>query len=258
MIKKLVRKGIENLGYSIKRNNPAEQSAQLYKKGFYEDDFIQLYELCKPFTMTSIERMYSLYLAVNYVIKYNIVGDFIECGVWKGGSTMLMAYLLKRKSITNIKIVLYDTFEGMSKPQEIDKSLRDEDALERWKSGKTENDYNEWCYSPIDEVKKNMKKTGYDENNIIFIKGMVENTLPKEIYSKSVAILRLDTDWYQSTYHELNYLFPLISKNGVLLVDDYGHWKGCKKAVDEYFDINNKPILLNKIDYSGVIGIKTY
>ena len=68
--------------------------------------------------------------------------------------------------------------------------------------------------------------------------------------------MRLDTDWYESTKHELTHLFPLLSSGGVIIIDDYGHWQGAKKAVDEYFEENNIKILLNRIDYTGRVGIK--
>ena len=71
-----------------------------------------------------------------------------------------------------------------------------------------------------------------------------------------IALLRLDTDWYESTKHELEHLYPLLVSGGVIIIDDYGHWKGAKKAVDEYIKDNNLPLLLNRIDYTGRIGIK--
>jgi O-methyltransferase len=81
-----------------------------------EDEFWDIYDKCTPFTMTSVERMYSLYKSVNYILEMKIEGDFVECGVWRGGSSMLIAYMLKNRSISDRKIYLYDTFEGMSEP----------------------------------------------------------------------------------------------------------------------------------------------
>jgi len=98
-----------------------------------------------------------------------------------------------------------------------------------------------------------MFSTGYPQNKLIFVKGRVESIIPKVIPSK-ISLLRLDTDWYRSTKHELTHLFPLLTKNGVLIIDDYGYWAGSKKAVDQYFA--DKPILFNRIDRSAVIGIK--
>ena len=91
--------------------------------------------------------------------------------------------------------------------------------------------------------------------NIIYIKGKVEETIP-EIIPGKISLLRLDTDWYESTLHNLNHLFPLLSKGGILILDDYGHWQGARKAVDEYLEKNNVKILLNRIDYTGRIAVK--
>ena len=112
-----------------------------------------------------------------------------------------------------------------------------------------------WCYSTLDDVKKNLLKTGYPSENLVFIKGKVEETIPSQI-PQQVALLRLDTDWYESTLHEMNHLYPLLSRNGVLIIDDYGHWQGARKAIDEYLEKNKIDILLNRIDYTGRLAIK--
>ena len=104
---------------------------------------------------------------------------------------------------------------------------------------------------------KNLYATGYPKNNFVFIQGPVETTIPAPSTPKKIALLRLDTDWYQSTYHELTYLYPRLVKGGVIIIDDYGHWPGARKACDKYFKVNNINILLNRIDYTGRIGIKT-
>ena len=87
-----------------------------------------------------------------------------------------------------------------------------------------------------------------------FVQGMVEETIPAGAPEK-IALLRLDTDWYESTHHEMVHLFPRISDGGVLIIDDYGHWAGARRAVDEYFHEHNIAILLNRLDYTGRIGI---
>lgn len=108
-------------------------------------------------------------------------------------------------------------------------------------------------YSPFEEVKSNLSKTNFD--SLIFVKGLIEDTIP-EIMPDKISILRLDTDFYESTYHELINLFPLLQKGGVLIIDDYGHWKGAKKAVDKYFSEINIYPLLNRINYSQRVFIK--
>lgn len=216
-----------------------------------EKSFLILYEKCKNFTVTSFLRMYSLYKATEYIIKYKIPGDIVECGVWKGGSMMLTSLILLKSNEINRKLYLYDTYEGMSKP--VDHDVRAFDNL------KAQSEWNKekfmHFYVPLEEVKQNLYSTGYPKENLIFIKGKVENTIPGTIPYK-ISILRLDTDWYESTYHELNHLFPLLSENGILIIDDYGCWKGAKKATDKYIKENKIKILLNRIDTSGRMGIK--
>lgn len=212
--------------------------------------FLGLYKKVKDYTLVPIERCYSLYQTVNYIVKNNIEGDLVECGVWKGGSSMLMAYSLLEAGISNRKIYLYDTFEGMTQPGEMD----GQDEKDQWERGKVTDTLNNMCYSPIEEVKANMNKTGYSIENIILVKGKVEETLPGAMPAK-ISLLRLDTDWYESTKHELIHLYPLLERHGVLIVDDYGAWQGARKATDEYFSsIPNT--FLGRIDYTGRIVIK--
>lgn len=220
-----------------------------------EDEFNKMYKLCKPYTMTSMERMYALYTSVNYIIDNDIQGDFIECGVYKGGSSMMMGLILKNKGIINRKIFLYDTYEGMSMPTEIDSKTDgiSSQTMVQWKKNQTQIN-NNWCYSSIDEVTKNMEKTSLPKEQFELIKGKVEDTIPNNFHSQ-IALLRLDTDWYESTKHELKHLYPLLVNNGVIIIDDYGAWEGAKIAVDEYFG-EKKKILLNRIDYTGRIAIK--
>jgi O-methyltransferase len=220
-------------------------------------EFGDIYARCKRYSQSSKERMYALYKATRYIVASKIPGDFVECGVLKGGSTMMMAYTLLEMQETIRRIYLYDTFEGMPQPSKDDYLLSNKDnryyAIDEWRK-KQKIDHNEWDFSPLSEVKANMLSTGYPKEYVVFVKGKVEDTIPNTI-PHNIALLRLDTDWYESTKHELIHLYPLISPNGVLIIDDYGYWVGAKKAVDEYF--SNMPILLNRIDNTGRIGIKS-
>jgi O-methyltransferase len=221
-----------------------------------EDEFWDIYDKCTPFTMTSVERMYSLYKSVNYILEMKIEGDFVECGVWRGGSSMLIAYMLKNRSISDRKIYLYDTFEGMSEPTSSDIDTRGTHASVLMDNSIDDKESSVWCLATINDVEQNMKATSYVPSNIIYVKGKVENTIPTLSPDKVIALLRLDTDWYESTKHELIHLYPELTKGGVLIIDDYGHWDGCRKAVDEYFNNTDSSILLNRVDYTGRLGIK--
>lgn len=253
-IKNKLLKLIEISGYTISKSTKRATSKLIDIK---EPEFWEIYNLCSPFTMTSSERMYALYASVNYVLNNNIMGDFVECGVWRGGSAMLVAKMLSNRNITNRKIYLYDTFEGMVEPTQNDVDLIGKSASVTFQEKTITKESSTWCLADLNDVQTNMKLTNFSEKNLVYIKGKVENTIPQTVPDGCIALLRLDTDWYESTKHEMNYLFPKLENNGVLIIDDYGHWEGCKKAIDEYFLKNKINILLNRIDYTCRVGIKT-
>jgi O-methyltransferase len=215
----------------------------------------EIYSKVQDRTMTSPERIYSLIEAVKYVGQNNIRGAIVECGVWRGGSMMAVAETLLREGDTSRELFLYDTFEGMSEPGEEDKTRLGEAASDLMAHTDREQ-HSVWAYSTLETVQKGMKSTGYPEDRIHYVRGKVEDTIPGTMPGE-IAVLRLDTDWYESTRHELLHLFPLLCKGGVLILDDYGHWQGARKAVDEYFSQNRQPILLNRIDETGRIAIKS-
>ena len=213
-------------------------------------EFMELYNKVKDYTMVEIERCYALYTSVKYILKNNIPGDFVECGVWKGGSSMLVALLLKKENVADRKIYLYDTFAGMTEPGDND---GEEEKLE-WKMNKKDDGSSNWCFATYEEASTNMQGSGYSALNIKLIKGKVEDTIPQTMPA-NIALLRLDTDWYESTKHELIHLFPLLEKSGVLIIDDYGAWQGSRKATDEYF-AENGSAYLNRIDFTGRLLVK--
>jgi len=208
-------------------------------------------------TMTSPERLFSLIDACRYVSEAGIEGCVVECGVWKGGSSMAAALSFLNFGEANRNLYLYDTYEGMSAPEDVDKKVGDDElAAVKFQETKMSEDSSDWCYSPIEEVSQNLATTGYPKERLRFIKGKVEDTLPTQSPDEPIAILRLDTDWYASTKVELELLYPKLVKGGVLIIDDYGTWEGARKAVDEYFAEKKIPILLNRIDRTGRIAIK--
>lgn len=248
MIKNAISRFLQKRGYEIVKTKGN-------KFPDFDNAFNPIYEKAKHATMTSPERMYSLYKAIQYISDNKIEGDVVECGVWRGGSSMMAAMTLLKQNDTSRQLYMYDTYEGMSDPTDKDVSFDSQSAKENWET-KSKVDEKIFCYSELDEVKNNMITTGYPMDKIHFVKGKVEDTIPQTIPQK-ISLLRLDTDWYESTKHELIHLFPLLSKNGVLIIDDYGHWQGAREAVDEYFKEKGIVPLLNRIDYTGRIMIKT-
>ena len=205
----------------------------------FDHDFWPLYDRVKPFTMTTPERLYDLYQSIRYVNEAQIPGALVECGVWRGGSSMLMA-LGQMKYDTIRPLQLFDTFEGLPEPDaDLDVDLIGGPASDRWREG--------WIKVDLDEVKANLRGTGYNPAHLEFIKGMVEETLRDSLLPQ-YAIARLDTDWYASTKCELELLWPRIAPGGFLIIDDYGHWMGARKAVDKFFA--GTPVKMSRVDYS--------
>lgn len=218
--------------------------------------FVEIYKKVKPYTMTSPERIVSLCEATKYIQDNNIEGDIVECGVWKGGSMMAVAEtLLTTTAGADRELYLFDTFEGMPPPTEKDMDIDGTTAKTLLDQSDKEIHESIWCCATLNIVQQALVSTNYPNDKIHYIKGMVEETIPGFVPEK-IALLRLDTDWYESTKHEMEHLFPRLSKGGVLIIDDYGHWRGARKAVDEYLEKNNVKILLNRIDYTGRIAVK--
>jgi hypothetical protein len=218
-------------------------------------DHIDIIRLVQPFTMTGPESLYSLIQGAKHIIQNNVPGDIVECGVWRGGSMMAVAHTLLRLNHTEKTLFLYDTFSGMSKPTDSDVDSHGLKASVKFNKRRLTDRKTNWALASLNEVKENMLQVGYDQSKINFIEGKIEETIPETI-PKTISLLRLDTDWYESTKHELIHLFPRLSKNGVIIIDDYGHWKGCQKAVDEYFSENKINIFLNRVNYSVRMGLK--
>ncbi len=221
----------------------------------FQDEHVSTFRKVERFTMTRPPRVYALIEAVKYLIRSDIKGDFVECGVWRGGSVMAMALTLLRLGERR-NIHLYDTFAGMTAPNGNDITVSGEVAASKFNRLRIGEGTSDWCRSSLPEVRRNVLSTGFDEDRFIFHEGPVETTLPAQL-PETIALLRLDTDFYESTKHELVHLYPRLSRGGVLILDDYGQWKGARKAVDEYIHEHNLSILLNRIDFAGRIAIKT-
>jgi len=253
MLRKTIRTILQKFGYDIVK--PDDRLVVNGLPADFDKETVDTYLKVKPYTMTTPERIASLCNAVNYLVKNNIEGDFVECGVWRGGSTMAAIDTLQKAGDKSREIYLFDTYEGMSEPTEHDKVITGTAAIELLNSSNREDATSVWCYSALDEVQKNVGSLKYPSNQVHYIKGKVEDTIPQTL-PKKIALLRLDTDWYESTAHELKYLYPLLVPGGVIIIDDYGNWEGARKAVDEYIAAEKLPLLLNRIDYTGRIGIK--
>lgn len=211
-----------------------------------------------PYTMTGVARLQAVVDSVRYCVARELPGAFAECGVWRGGSVVAMILTLRQLELDDREIYLYDTFEGMTEPTEHDVSPLDPPALADWEEARRRGEQ-PWVevFGPElfseESVRETLRSTGYPEERLHLVRGPVEETLPGNA-PDTLALLRLDTDWYESTRHELLHLYPRLCDGGVLIIDDYGHWEGARRAVDEYF--GDRPLLLNRIDYTGRVAVK--
>jgi O-methyltransferase len=222
----------------------------------FDEGFEELRDRVAHATMTSSERMHALYQAINYITDVGISGDVVECGVWRGGSSMLSALALLDRDDDSRTLWLYDTFEGMPEPGDADVKYDGAHARGVLASqSRSADTVNDWCIASIDDVRANMEVTGYPPERVRFVKGMVESTIPNDA-PETIALLRLDTDWFQSTYHELVHLYPRLAVGGVLILDDYGWWRGARDATDRYFAEHGVEMLLTRIDATGRMGVK--
>ncbi len=203
------------------------------------------------------EPPWAMYKAIEYLVKDKIPGDLVECGVWNGGSVLLMALALQHFGDTSRRIWLYDTFEGMPRPQEVDRNWEGASALPVWEEKKQNDPVGpNWGYGgSLEQVREIVFASGYPKENFVFVKGMVEDTIPGQMPNQ-IALLRLDTDFYASTYHELQHLYPTLVAAGVLIIDDYGYFQGARIATDKYLREKSLPIFLNRVNQTVRLAIK--
>jgi len=246
-LKKIIWQGALNLGYEIHK---ADQNPRDFNK---KD--VKIINSVLAYTLTPKLRIHALMQAVKYVVNNNIPGTIVECGVWRGGSIMAAIKTLQSLGNSDKEFYLFDTFEGMTKPTNLDIDFQGRKASEELQHSSKDDQKSIWARVPMEQVQSSVYSTGYDVDKIHFVKGKVEETLPDKA-PNTISLLRLDTDWYESTKHELIHLFPKLSRGGIIIIDDYGHFEGAKKAVDDYFSENKTPIFLNRIDESGIIGVK--
>lgn len=195
--------------------------------------------LGEKFSMCPENNLLATAMVCQYVVDRGIEGDFIECGVWRGGHSIIAAGIFASMDPRRHTYLL-DTFTGMSEPAEVDTRTYDGISASKIFENMKVEDHSGWCEATLDEVKANFAKARVPTDNVHFIRGDVKDTLANpelmaRLAKRKISILRLDTDWFESTKIELEALWPLLTPGGIMIVDDYGYWSGAKKAVDEYF-----------------------
>jgi len=257
MLSRIVNKVFEPFGYQlIKKTSKLKFPIEINKeeREFISEILFPIYkkENLLPLSMVSVERLWAAISATKYLVENDIDGDMVECGVWRGGCSIAIAKTLKKLGSSK-KVYLYDTFAGMTSPTTFDRNALTKDlAIKKFRKMQNEN-HNKWCYASLEDVKNSFMKYNILDK-AVFVKGDVNNTLNDlNNLPNNISLLRLDTDWYESTKKELEILYPLLQHKGILMVDDYGHWEGARKAVDEYIrkiKPGNKPMQW-VIDYTG-------
>ena len=206
-----------------------------------QGEFARLYRLVRPYTMSSNARLRGLYSAVRHAILNNTLGDVVECGTARGGSAALMGLTLSRLGARRT-LWVFDTFEGLPPP-----TLDDPDF-------ETAKLYTGECRGELDEVAALFGRLGILSNSR-FIKGLFQETLPTCAIEK-IAVLHIDGDWYESVRVCLDHLYERVSPGGIIQIDDYGHWAGARKAVDEFLSQRAIDAPLRRLDYTGRQFIK--
>jgi hypothetical protein len=204
----------------------------------HDEDFWRLYDIGKQFSMIHVTGFFNIWTSVRYVCERDIPGDFVECGVWLGGASIFAALAFDFLGARNRVVHLYDTFAGF--PENSYDVLNGKQVV-----GPQYPNFRK-------AVETNIKASGVRQDACRIVEGPVEETLRSDTPAR-ISILRLDTDHYPSTRAEMDVLFPALSEGGVLIVDDYGIYKGSRRAVDEYLAATKRPLMLTRID----MGVRT-
>jgi len=254
-LKRAVVTAFNTVGYDIRKASSSDKYHIAVELSADEVELIR-YVLDSGYTMTSVPRLVNTLKSCKYVVENKIPGNFVECGVWRGGNGILAKKIFEAMG-SDKKVWMFDTFEGMTEPTNFDVRAGSK-VLANVKYQKTLTEtHSEWCFASLEDVRNNCKSSSIDMSSVKFIKGDVCKTLDiNENLPKEISVLRLDTDWYESTKAELEVLYPILAKQGVLIIDDYGHWEGARKAVDEYFENQQYKPLFNVVDYTGRTALK--
>lgn len=219
----------------IKKSSVKKLNLEILKEPIIEDEFKYYTKKIEDIFGKgySANSLYSVYSLCRYIYENKIDGDLIECGVYEGACVAMMLIYFSEKNDFSRNIYLYDTFEGMTKPSKNDHYFINDKKL-----------YEGDNFCSLDDVKSNLSSINYDKSKIHYIKGDVAQTLQKNNH-QVIALLRLDTDFYESTLNELNYLYKSVISGGFIIYDDYGHWRGQNEAVNYFHQKNNiKPLLV--------------
>lgn len=263
LMKRAAKKLLNAIGLDLVRlRSPLESNLCLDERlGFeFEDEATACISIIQHNTMLSKRRLVTLYQQVAYCERYAIPGAFVECGVWKGGAAGMMALANQQTGKVRRHLHLFDAFQEICEP---DDSVDGERALRevRQFTGRTGHDKGvlqpltgiyDFLGGPgtLAENRQLLENTiGYPAEFLHYHVGWFQETLPADHETIGpIAILRLDGDWYASTKVCLEYLFDKVVKGGIVIIDDYGTYEGCRRAVDEFIKLKQIQAYLAPID----------
>jgi hypothetical protein len=239
------RAALVELRQSLKAEKRRRIKAQAANRLVWEridDEARRIIERVTPRTMTGTVKLFGMIEALRYIYRVGVPGQIVESGVWRGGSMQAAALTLLECHDTERELHLFDTFEGMPPPSDVDVRLKDSQTAEEIMRT-SDKDARIWAVAGLDDVKQGMGETGYPSEKIFYHQGRVEETIPDRAPDQ-IALLRLDTDWYESTRHELDHLYDRLSPGGILIIDDYRYWQGSYRATHEWLDETGEPFFL--------------
>jgi O-methyltransferase len=258
VIKQALKRALAATGFELRRIG-AQDFSKLDPVEFSKADAeVVRFVLDNRLTMGSRQRLVATVKACKHAVEAGIDGDFVECGVWRGGHA-IAAKLTFENAGSDKKVWLFDTFTGMTRPTEVDTTRFSDKPAAQWFEEARKAEHVDWCFASLEDVRSNFEKARADVSGVRFVAGDVRETLADEAnLPPAISVLRLDTDFYDSTKAELETLYPRLSTGGSLLIDDFGHWDGARRAVEEYFDAlppRSRP-LLHVSEYSARMGVK--
>jgi len=192
-------------------------------------------QIVQPFTLVGSERIRNLCRLARCIESLRIPGDVVECGVFNGGTSAILAHFATHSRLERT-VWLFDSFAGMPDTTEEDREAA------RAEVGTT--------VGNIQKVIQVLKMVNADLTRVHTIKGWFDDTFPS-VKIERIALLNIDADWYESVKLCLNTFYDAVTPGGYVSIDDYGHWPGCKRAVDEFFATRNLTYNLQRVDYTA-------
>lgn len=197
----------------------------------------RVFRRVSEYTMLSLPRLKALYRLAREIERGGVAGALVECGVYRGGSAAVMAYA-GRHAPAPRPLWLFDSFQGLPRPSPEDGAK----AREEYHAG--------WCQGSAEDVREVFRLLGIPLSRLHVVEGWYQDTFPKA-QVRPISLLHIDADWYESVKLCLEKFYDAVEPGGFVVLDDYGYWEGCRKAVDEFFQRRALRARLIQVDYTG-------